>query len=76
MNVLFLYHMLRMNGIGFLRSRYLVEDLERRGHSVRLAYFIVDDPSKYHDLQDDVIAFDEVAKFHPDALIFELVHFR
>jgi len=73
MNVLFLYHMLRMNGIGFLRSRYLVEDLERRGHSVRLAYGIVDDPSKYQGyLQDDMIAFDEVAKFHPDALIFEL----
>lgn len=73
MNVLFLYHMLRVNGVGFLRSRYFIEDLEKRGHNVRLAYFVVDDKSRWKkDLQDDAISFDEVAEFRPDVLAFEL----
>ena len=72
MNVLFLYASLRMNGISFLRSRYFVEDLEARGHTVRLAYFIVDNKNEYTTLQDDAITFKEVAKFQPDAIIFEL----
>lgn len=72
MKILYMYHMLRINGIGFLRSRYFVEDLEKRGHSVRLAYFIVDDKSQWKDLEDDAISFDEVSSFRPDALIFEL----
>jgi hypothetical protein len=72
MNILYMYHMLRINGIGFLRSRYFAEGLEKRGHSVRLAYFIVDDKNQWKDLQDDAISFDQVSKFRPDALIFEL----
>jgi hypothetical protein len=64
--------MLRINGINFLRSRYFVEDLEKRGHSVRLAYFVVNDKSQWKDLQNEAISFDEVSKFRPDAIIFEL----
>lgn len=64
--------MLRMNGIDFLGSRYFVEDLEKRGHIVRLAYFITDDKNLLKNLHDDAISFDEVSKFFPDALIFEL----
>lgn len=72
MNILFLYSMLRMNGLDFLRSRYFVEDLEQRGHNVCLAYFITEDKNKWEKLKDDAITFDEVSEFHPDALIFEL----
>jgi len=72
MNVLFLYHMLRVNGLGFLRSRYFVQDLEKREHNVRLAYFIVEDKNKWEKLRDDTISFDEVSEFRPDVLIFEL----
>lgn len=64
--------MLRVNGINFLRSRYFVEDLERRGHKVRLAYFIVEDKNKWENLRDDIISFDEVSEFSPDVLILEL----
>src|SRR3712207_3686380 len=72
MNVLFLYYALRMNGINFLRSRYFVEDLEERGHNVRLAYFISEDKDKWEEIQKDVISFDEVSEFRPDVLLFEL----
>ena len=73
MNILFLYNMLRVNGIGFIRSRYFVEELEQRGHRLRLAYFITDDKTKWDKtLKDDVISFDEVSEFRPDALVFEL----
>jgi hypothetical protein len=72
MNVLFLYHALRVNGMGFLRSHYFVEDLERRGHNIRFAYFIVENKEKWKQLQNDVITFDEVVEFSPDVLIFEL----
>jgi hypothetical protein len=64
--------MLRANGMGFIRSRYFVEDLERRGHNVRFAYFIAEDKEKWVKLQKDVISFAEVSEFRPDALIFEL----
>lgn len=72
MNVLFLYHMLRANGMDFIRSRYFIDDLERRGHNVRFAYFIAEDKEKWVKLQNDVISFAEVSEFRPDALIFEL----
>jgi hypothetical protein len=73
MNILFLYKMLRVNGIGFIRSRYFLEELEQRGHRLRLAYFITKDKSKLgRELLDDAITFDEVSEFQPDALIFEL----
>ena len=64
--------MLRVGGINFLRSRYFVEDLEKRGHNVRLAYFIVEDKNKWEKLRDDAISFDKVSEFRPDVLIFEL----
>ena len=73
MNVLYLYESLRIGGIGFLRSRYFVEDLEKRGHNVRLANFITEDKTKSESkLQSDLISFNEVSEFRPDVLLIEL----
>ncbi|MBK8431505.1 MAG: hypothetical protein IPL28_09565 [Chloroflexi bacterium] len=56
MNVLFLYHRLRANGLRYTKSLYFVEDIERRGHNVRFAHFIVEDKEKWVNLQNDVIS--------------------
>jgi hypothetical protein len=72
MNVLFLYQSLRISGIGFLRSRYFVEDLERRGHNVRLANYIVEDDTKYTKLKRDLITRGETFDFRPDVLMIAL----
>jgi hypothetical protein len=64
---------LRISGIGFLRSRYFVEDLEKRGHTVKLANFIAEDSTIYESkLQNDLISFKEVSEFDPDVLLIEL----
>ncbi|MCI0554374.1 MAG: CHAT domain-containing protein [Anaerolineae bacterium] len=74
MNILYLYESLRMGGIDFLRSRYFVEDIEKRGHNVWLANFIVEGEvkSKSKELQNDLISLSEVSEFDPDILLIEL----
>jgi hypothetical protein len=71
MNILFLHEGLRSGGVDFLRSRYLVEDLEERGHDVKLASFITDqDPEAFEErLKNDVISIDEVMAYRPDVLL-------
>lgn len=72
MRIVYLYNMLRMNGTGFLRSRYFVEELQKRGHEVWLGYFLTEDKSAFPKLQKDAITYQEIADFQPHALIFEL----
>ena len=75
LDILYLHESLRKYGGSWLRCRYLVEDLEERGHVVHLASYITDKPaSKWAEqgLEDDLITVEEVEALEPDVLLIEL----
>jgi len=74
MNILFLYEEPRQTGINFTRSKNFINDLESRGHTVKLTCFITDKSKESWpaDLKNDIISIDDAFLFKPNALILEL----
>ena len=74
MNVLLLHQGLRKGGLGFVRCRYLLADLESHGHTVHLAsYLCRERPAEIErGLEQDIMSVDELEQFAPDVLLIEL----